>query len=695
MPLNSTSVIKVVDLLCEGQIEGLVKGKESIFLNETPVKSPETKALNVPKKHFKFELREGTRTQAQLKDYQIGGASNLTNISEEIGENYSETVDDKNKVTERKYGAGKKIIQITDPQTTSVEFLFTIPSLFCTAMEGIARGQLFNAKVRIQIRLKSKGTGFNKIIDETFEGISTSEYQFKTPPIDLTEDAEGNELEAPFTLKITKFTSDKIKGKTGEEDYEVKETDFEDLPKNTALEGTRGNRVFLTSMIERQDFKSRYPYTACVGLSISTEAFSSLPTRAYLIKGLKVAIPHNATVRDDGSLEFNGAFDGSLLQDEDGTILKKWTTCPVCIFYDMLTSTKHGAGDFIKEANTSWVDLYPLAQYANYEVDTLEGKEPRFAINTVIGAQNDAYKVLQNLASTFRGMTYWAANTVNVGADHGNLDPDEDVDPVHIYNNANVIGGVFNYSGSSLKTRSTSIRVRYNDPDNLYKPNVVVVEDYDLITKYGFQTKDLVAFGCSSKYQAERLGTWMLKSEELDADVVIFKTGLDGLAVLPSQVFAIADEMRAGTRLAGRVGSGSTTSHVVVDQDYTTVLTDINSTTDTISLTLSDGTVEKIKINAITSDGRINLLTAPSSAPLQDSVYVIERSTVQAQKFRCIDVIDNNDGTYTIEGVQFNDSIYRIADTNSELKFTDITAFDETPTPPVNLQHTVIVTNTV
>ena len=256
------------------------------------------------------------------------------------------------------------------------------------------------------------------------------------------------------------------------------------------------------------------------------------------------------------------------------------------------------------------------------------------------------------------------------------------------------LDGVFRYSGTSLKTRSTSIRVRYNDPDNLYKPNVVVVEDYDLITKYGFQTKDLIAFGCSSKYQAERLGIWLLKSEELDADVVIFKTGLDGLAVLPSQVFAIADEMRAGTRLAGRVGTGSTTSHVVVDQDYTTVLTNIDSSTDFISLTLSDGTVQKIKINAITTDRRINLLTAPSSAPLQDSVYVIERSTVQAQKFRCIDVIDNNDGTYTIEGVQFNDSIYKTADINTKLDFTDITAFDETPTPPVNLQHTVIPTNT-
>ena len=549
------------------------------------------------------------------------------------------------------------------------------------------RGQLFNAKVRIKIFLKSKGTGFNEVYDETFTGISTSEFQFKTGIIDLTEDAQENKIEAPFTFKIRKITQN-------ENDYEVKKTDFEDINENTPLEGTRGNRVFLTSMIERQDFKSRYPYTACVGLSLSTEAFSSLPTRAYLVKGLKVAIPHNATVRDDGSLAFNGSFDGSLLQDDDGKVLKQWTTCPVCIFYDMLTSTKHGAGDFIKESNTSWVDLYPLAQYANEIIETPEGEEPRFAINTVIGAQNDAYKVLQNLASTFRGMTYWAANTVNVGADHGNLGGAgaPDVDPVHIYNNANVIGGVFNYSGTSIKTRSTSIRVRYNDPDNLYKPNVVVVEDYDLITKYGFQTKDLIAFGCSSKYQAERLGIWLLKSEELDADVVVFQTGLDGLAVLPSQVFAIADEMRQGVQRAGRIATGATTTAIVLDKDLSSTISS-DPTSFTLNCTLSDGTVESKTISAV-STTTVTVSSAFSSAPQSQSVYTITSSTLQHQKFRCIDVIDNNDGTYTIEGVQFNDSIYKIADINTKLDFTDITAFDETPTPPVNLQHTVIPTNT-
>ena len=670
MPLNSTSVIKVIDLLCEGPIEGIEGGKEGIFLDETPVKTDDT--LNFTNEEVSYNVRHGTKSQSRLKNYQGGGTSIVKAFNEEIGKNYSETLNSESKVTARDYGSGTIVKQIDDSELSSVEFVFTIPSLFCTAMEGIARGQLFNATVTIQIYLKSKGTGFNPVGEDfVFTGISTSDYQFKTPPIDLEN------IEPPFLFRIHKKTD-------REEDYEVKKTDFDDLDETTPLEQTRGNRIFLTSIIENQSFKSRYPFTACVGISLSTEIFSSLPTRFYLVKGLRVQIPSNATVRDDGSLQFTGSFDGNLEE------VKQWTTCPVCIFYDMLTSDKHGAGDFVKASNISWVDLYPLAQYANQLVSTPDGDEPRFAINTVIAAQNDAYKVLQNLASTFRGMTYWAANTVNVGADHGNLDG-SDVDPVHLYTNANVINGVFSYSGSSLKTRSTSIRVRYNDPENLYKPNVVVVEDYDLITKYGYQVKDIVAFGCTSKYQAQRLGTWMLKVEELNQATIVFKTGLDGLAVLPSQVFAVADEMRQGVQRAGRVSSSASTSSIVLDKDFSSVLSS-DPTSFTLNCTLPDGTVESKTISSV-SGTTVNTSTAFSSSPQAQSVYTITSSSLQHQKFRCIDLKDNGDSTYTISGIEFNDSIYAAADTNSELAYTDITAFDEKPTQPVNLQHTVIPTN--
>ena len=694
MALNSTSVIRLVDLLCEGPIEGIVNGKKSIFLNETPVADNKGN-LNFPKSDVSFDQKFGTRNQSSLAGFKKSNSS-IIDISQEIGENYSENLS--NAGTRKglaKYGGGNHIFQITDEDTDSFQLLFTIPQLFCTAMEGVAKGQLFSATIRLRVFVKNKNGKFKRVVNKNITGISTSNYQFKTPVIQLTGTP-------PYTVKVQKFIrggflDKKKKRPRAEEDYEIRFFNFKDIPQNTSLTGTRANRLILTSLIERQDIRTAYPYTACVALNLSTETFSSLPSRQYLVKGMKVKIPSNATALDNGRLRFNNsAFDGELTED------RYFTTCPVCIFYDLLINKRFGCGEFIDISNLNWVDLYPLSRYANQLVSTPDGNEPRFAINTVIGSQAEAYRVLQNIASIFRGMTYWGSNTVNVVADHGSSanisSPNKvhtsnvDKDPVHLYTNSNVINGVFSYSGSSLKTRSTSIWVSYNDPQNFYKPNVVVVEDYDLIEKYGYNIKEIVAFGCSSKYQAQRMGQWMLNSEKLDGHTVTFQTGLDGLAVLPSQIFAVQDEMRAGVRLSGRVGAGSTTSHIVVDQNYDTSLGTIDSSTDTISLTLANGTVEKIRINAITSDGRIQLFSTPTSVPLQDSVYVIQRGTIQAQKFTCIDVKDDGDGKYTITGLEFNDSIYDIVDntTNNKAKldYEDVTAFNNEPTIPTNLEVT-------
>jgi hypothetical protein len=657
MALNSESVIKVVDLLCEGPIQGLVTEEESIYLDETPLKTGT--ARNFATDDIQYEFNLGGKTQAQLSQM-AGVSSTVTDINTEIGENYSEDLDSNGDVTARNYGSGQVIRQVTDPEVDYVELLFTVPRLFSTSQEGLAKGQLFNGKLDIKVYIQSKGTAYNLAYERTIEGVSVSNYQVKTPALTLTGSA-------PWNIKVEKID-------LGEDHFEVKYTSLTEVPQNTSLSNGRGNQIVWTSLIESQNVRSAYPYCVTAGLSISTRQFPSLPTRAYEIKGRIVDVPANALVRADGSLEFIGAFNGTLKQ--------AWTTCPVCCFYDMVTNPRYGAGDFVAAANLSWVDLYPLAQYANALVTNPDGtQEARFACNTVIGDQADAFNVLQDLASVFRGMLYWQANTIQATADHGNLDG-SDVAAVHLYTNSNVVEGAFSYSGSSLKARSTSIRVRYNDPTNFYKSNYVVIEDAELISKYGYQVKEIVGIGCTSKYQAQRLGRWMLKSEELDGEVVTFAAGLQGAIVLPGQVFAVADEMRQGTRLAGRIASATTTA-VVTDQTITLPA----GTGHLLTCLLSDGSVETKSISSVSSK-TINVSSAFSSAPQAESIWSISSSDVTEQKFRCLSVSDNGDGTYGITGVQHNDSIYSVADSGGDLQFDDITVFDQQPTPPEGLKVT-------
>ncbi|NDH03323.1 MAG: hypothetical protein EBY40_09395 [Marivivens sp.] len=274
-------------------------------------------------------------------------------------------------------------------------------------------------------------------------------------------------------------------------------------------------------------------------------------------------------------------------------------------------------------------------------------------------------------------MLYWQANTIQATADHGNLDG-TDVAPVHLYSNSNVINGAFNYSGTSLKTRNTKITVRYNDPENFYKTNYVCVEDAALIAKYGYKEKEIVGFGCTSKFQAQRLGRWMLASEEIDGEIVKFVTGLQGAVVLPGQVFAVSDEMRQGVRLAGRVSSATTTQ---ITTDQTIDLPDGSG--KRLTCTLADGSIETRTITGAT--GSVITTNAFSSAPLAQSVWSITATAVQHQKFRCLSVTDDGEGKYGISGVEFNDSIYSTADLGAPLEFEDVTLFNDPPAEPINL----------
>jgi predicted phage tail protein len=662
MALNSVSTIKVLDLLCEGPIGGIIGGAKGIYLNETPIQNADG-TYNYQESDWAWSTKIGGSNQAKPTFFN-DGVSQIVEVNQEIGENYSEVLDANNEVVSRDYGPGIVIRQITEPQISNVQLLFTVPRLFSVAQESLAKGQFFGGTIRIRIFVQAKGSGAPYVLaqDKTINGISTNNYQFLTGLINLPSFGR-----APWNIKVEKLD-------LGEEHFEVKYTSFQDISQKTSLANGRGNQIIWSAITEIVQQSVNYNYSAYSELSLSTKSFANLPSRAYFIRGRLVKIPTGAAVQEDGRLTFNdGAFDGSLQTTE------KWTTCPICCFYDLLTNTRYGAGQFVEGQNLSWIDLYPLAKYANQLVTNPDGtQEPRFACNVVIGDRADAYSVLQDMSSVFRGILFWSSNVIQMAADHGNLDG-TNLAVAHIYSNSNVIGGAFEYSGSSLKSRSTSVRVRFNDPESLYKPNMVVVEDADLIAKYGYQVKEIIAFGCTSKWQAQRAGLWVLRTEALDEEVVTFKTGLQGAVVLPGQIFAVADELRQGTRISGRIASATTTS-VVVDQAITLP----SGANPKLTCLLPNGTVETIAISSV-SGSTISLSNAFTAAPNAQSIWSITTDGVENQKFRCIGVADGGDGTFTITGVTHNDSIYASVDAGKELSFANLTTFDEPPPAVSNI----------
>ena len=148
---------------------------------------------------------------------------------------------------------------------------------------------------------------------------------------------------------------------------------------------------------------------------------------------------------------------------------------------------------------------------------------------------------------------------------------------------------------------------------------VEYVEDADGIARFGIIQTETIAIGCSSRGQANRVGRWILYTEQSETEAVNFKTGLEGHSIRPSQVIQVADKDRAGTRMGGRISSAST-SVINVDQNVTSISGLIDGT---LSVILPNGTLETKSI-ANVSGTSITVESAFSDTPLSGSVWMVK-----------------------------------------------------------------------
>ena len=137
MGLNSESVIKIVDLLCEGPIDAIEGAKKGIFLDESPLRAQTGNNL-VRNSHVSYEFRQGGREQSYLPQAK-GKTSNVINVNKEVGQGYTEILNKSGtKVKRRNYGSGSQTVQITDTDVDSVDLIFTIPRLFLYSARGLS-----------------------------------------------------------------------------------------------------------------------------------------------------------------------------------------------------------------------------------------------------------------------------------------------------------------------------------------------------------------------------------------------------------------------------------------------------------------------------------------------------------------------------------------------------------------------------
>ena len=418
------------------------------------------------------------------------------------------------------------------------------------------------------------------------------------------------------------------------------------------------------------DEQRPYPNVAHTYLRFDAEQFPSIPRRLYRIRGVKVKIPHNATVdQANGRLIYSGIFNGTL------TTTTHWTTDPAWILFDLITNSRYGLGEHITEAQLDKYSFYSASVYASALVDDGQGgQEPRFSCNVVLNRRADAFKTVMALSSVMRAMTFWGAGSLT-------LTQDRPTDASYLFNLSNITSEGFIYSGTSLKTRSTVVSVSYFDMNN-QEPDFETVEDTAAKNKYGIIHKKVTGFGCTSRNQARRLGRFILFEEQHSTETISFTTGIgEGVVVRPGQVIEVSDPVRAGLRRGGRISSATTTT-ITVDN---TADTDLDATNNaTISVVMPDGSVEKKDVSNI-SGAVITVASAFSSVPNRNSIWILENTTLQTTQWRVVSVTEDKDN-YAIVGTAYNSGKFAFIEDGSALPVRNITILNEpvpAPSAPV------------
>ncbi len=273
--------------------------------------------------------------------------------------------------------------------------------------------------------------------------------------------------------------------------------------------------------------------------------------------------------------------------DWDGTFYNTWCNNPAWVYNDLITNKIYGLGNYLSQTQVNKWELYQIARYCdelvpagvaaadllslyttndqNYtgDADTTNEYEPRFSCNLVIGGQQEAFKVLNDVTSIFRGMTYWLNGEAYIVQD-------SEKDPVYQFTNGNVIDGMFKYTGTANKTRTNQIVVNWNNPQDYYRPRAEIVELEETLQKDGqfLKTESISAFGCTSRGQARRLGKWKLLSNNLHTNEISFTTGLNAAFLRPGDIVQVFDNHKHGKSWGGRIKSSSSTSSIKLDRSW-------------------------------------------------------------------------------------------------------------------------------
>lgn len=356
--LRSKANFRLVEIISEGPIHGLVNGERSIFFDQTAIQN-EDNSLNF--KDIIWSEHKGLPDEG----YFNGHDAVETPVQVE---------------TQVKQSTGPVVRTIVDENADAVRVIMRIPSL----VKMNDKGEMKRTSVSYAIDVRSYQGQYQEVLRNDLKN------EKNLSPAQIAHRIALPAGGSPWDIRVRRLTADSSDDK---------------LQNDTFWEG----------YVVLVEGKFIYPHTAAIAMAGNAESMgTSIPPRSYHVRGLLVNVPSNY---DPIGRTYSGIWDGTfkiawtnnpawvfydlLINDRYGLgefikpeIVDKWSLYTIAQYCDVPVKSGYRNGD-------TGADIY----------------EPRFTFNGVINTKDEAFFVLQNITKAWRGMGYWAMGQVFATAD--------------------------------------------------------------------------------------------------------------------------------------------------------------------------------------------------------------------------------------------------------------------------------------
>lgn len=625
VPVLSYQSIEVYDLLCAGEIEGLVSGYynysgvkgdvgwkskdftpyispsglddtnwlRSVFWNEIPLVDSDGK-YNFSS--FNVSFSKGTADGYVLTD---DTSNNEITVTRPIGERFRSSANDITNRVNPYSDDYSKTYRISNKDVSACYIDIRTPALYNQVvgqdLNTYSTSVVYSIYYRAIYNNPNKIKDFKLAKEEKIEGNINTDY-VRRSRIEFPSDVESDFV--AWEIRLIRETEDST---------------------SSYLQ----NKTFIDSITEIYQNNLLYPKSSIARCKFDGREFNGIPSRYYHTRMKKIQVPNNydpiLRTYGDSSLGTTTGAQGSDYWNGEFKNEKEYSNNPAWVMYDILTDKLNGLGNNIGESDLSaskW-DLYQISKNCDTLVSDGEGGlEPRFTCNAYLGKKEEAYKVINDLSSVFNGIPYYQGGSIFFSQDR-NKDEQKDK---YLFNNSNVEDGNFTYFTTSKKNRYTVAVVRYNDKNNYFRPNFEYVEDIDAIKRYGIQEVDLTSFATTSRGQAVRAGRWALESSK-QKETISFMAGVEAQTLRIGDIFRVHDSNRKGFYEGGRVSRCFTTgTGLAIDLDREISLT--NGKSYELKVLGSTFSYDPVRVNIESSDDYTNIKRNYVQGAYFDNSYI-------------------------------------------------------------------------